>query len=201
MPILDWVILYASSKARLRYLKVTIHLALTCDQKIIGQIIEERECPSPFGLIGYADSNFAGDPEDRKSVMGYCFFIGGALVSWSSKKQRTSITEAEYIALGHASREGVWIRRFLNEIAPSDDLMTDVLINGDNESSLSLTKNSEAQNRTKHIDVQHHYIRELINEKEQIVAWVPSARMLADGFTKALTIDTFKRHRSLLGLN
>lgn len=76
----------------------------------------------------------------------------------------------------------------------------EVTLNGDNESSLLLTKNPEAQNRTKHIGVQH-YLRELINKKELIVAWVPSARMLADGFTKALTIDLFKRHRSLLGLD
>ena len=91
------------------------------------------------------------------------------------------------------------MRRFLNEMALGET--TEVVLNGDNESSLSSTKNPEAQNRTKHIDVQHHYLRELISEKEIIVAWVPSARMLADGFTKALTIDTFKRHRSLLGLN
>ncbi len=69
--------------------------------------------PPPYGLIGYTDSNFAGDPEDQKSVMKNCFFLNGAVVSWSSKKQRTvstSTTEAEYIALGHAAREAVWIR-------------------------------------------------------------------------------------------
>ena len=67
----------------------------------------------PYGLIGYADSNFAGDPEDQKSVMGNSFFLNGAVVSWSSKKQRTvstSTTESEYIALGHAAKEAVWIR-------------------------------------------------------------------------------------------
>lgn len=91
------------------------------------------------------------------------------------------------------------MRRFLNEMALGET--TEVVLNGDNESSLSSTKNPEVQNRKKHIDVQHHYLRELINAKELIVAWVRSARMLADGFTKALTIDAFKRHRSLLGLN
>lgn len=59
--------------------------------------------------------------------------------------------------------------------------------------NLLLAEDPEAQNRTKHIDVQH-YLRELINKKGLIVAWVPSARMLADGFTKALTIDVFNRH-------
>ena len=128
--------------------------------------------------------------------------MAGALVSWSSKKQRTvctSTTEAEYIALGHASREGVWVRRFLNEMELGET--TELILNGDNESTLSLTKDPEGQSRTKHIDVQHHYIREFIIEKELLVSWVPSARMLADGFTKVFTIDVFKRHRSLLGLD
>ena len=150
---------------------------------------EGLETPAPFELIGYADSNFAGGPEDRKSVMGYCFFMAGALLSWSSKKQGivpTPIIEAEYLALGHASREGVRICRFLNEMALGKGLATEMSINGDDElrrgevltteltingdeSSLSLTKNPEGQSRTKHIDVQHHYIRELINEGELIV--------------------------------
>ena len=122
--------------------------------------------PLPYGLVGYGDSNFAGDPEDRKSVMVHCFFLNGAVVSWCSKKQKTvstSTTEAEYIAIGHAAREGVWIKCFINEMA----LQTTGLIpNGDNEASISLTKNPESQNRTKHIDVQHYYIRELVNDKE-----------------------------------
>lgn len=63
-----------------------------------------------YGLVGYAYSNYAGDPEDRKSVMGYCFFFNGALATWSSKKQRTvsmSTTKAEYIALEHGARKAV----------------------------------------------------------------------------------------------
>ena len=64
----------------------------------------------PYGLIGYADSNFAGDPEDQKSIMENCFSLNGAVDLWSSKKQQTvstSTKEAEYIALGHAAREAV----------------------------------------------------------------------------------------------
>ena len=104
--------------------------------------------PPLYGLIGYADSNFAGDPEDRKSVMENCFFLNGAVVSWSSKKQRivsTSTTEAEYIALGHAAREAVWIRRFINEMTL--DIVPEITLNGDNEMSITLTKNAESQHR------------------------------------------------------
>lgn len=186
-----------AAKRVVRYLKGTIHLELVYGQRPDGS---SPTVPAPYGLIGYGDSNFAGDPEDRKSVMGYCFFLNGGVVSWSSKKQRTvstSTTEAEYIAIGHAAREGIWIKRFINELQLE---ITGLSLKGDNEASLNLTKNPESQHRTKHIDVQHHYVRELVNDKELKIEWVPSAMMLADGMTKALTIDLFKKHRALLGL-
>lgn len=158
--------------------------------------------PPPYGLTDYADSNFAGDAEDRKSVMGYCFFLNGAVVSWSSKKQRTvstSTTEVEYIALGHAAREAVWIRQFINKMEL--ETVEGLTLHGNNEISIALTKNAESQHRTKHIDVQHHYIRELVNEGELTIKWVPSAEMLADGMTKALPTETFRKHRAMLGMS
>lgn len=79
----------------------------------------------------------------------------------------TSITKAEYIALGHAAREAVWIRKFINEI--EIEVVEDLTLFGDNEISIALTKNAESQHQTKHIDVQHHYIRGLVNEGELIV--------------------------------
>ena len=182
-----------AAKRVVRYLKGTMQMGL-----MFGRTPTN---PPPYGLTGYADSNFAGDPADRKSVMGYCFFLNGAVVSWSSKKQRTastSTTEAEYIALGHAAREAVWIRRFINEM--NLDMVEDLTLYGDNEMSINLTKNAESQHRMKHIDVQHHYVRELVNEGELTVKWIPSSEMLADGMTNALSTETFRKHRALLGM-
>ena len=71
---------------------------------------------------------------------------------------------------------------------------------GDNEMSIALTKNIESQHRTKHINVQYHYIRELVNEGELTVKWIPGSEMLADGMTKALPTETFRKHRALLGM-
>lgn len=100
-----------AAKRVVRCLKGSMHLGLICNQSVIGQENNEGfHSLQPFGLIGYADSNFAGDPKDCKSVMRYCFFMAGVLLIWSSKKQRTvssSTIEAEYIALGYALREGV----------------------------------------------------------------------------------------------
>ena len=100
-----------AAKRAVRYLKGTMEMGLIFSRESTNR--QPRD-PPPYGLEGYADSNFAGDPEDRKSLMGYCFFLNGAVVSWSSKKQRTastSTTKAEYIALGHAAREAVWIKK------------------------------------------------------------------------------------------
>ena len=187
-----------ATKRVVRYLKGTIEMGL-----IFGRESAERwpRDPSPYGLVGYANSNFARDPKDRKSVMGYCFFLNGAVVSWSSKKQRTvstSTTKAKYIALGHAAKEAVWIRRFINKMKL--EAVEDVTLYGNNEISIALTKNAESQHRTKHIDVQYHYIRELVNKRELTIEWIPESKMLADGMTKALPTETFRKHRALLGM-
>lgn len=89
-----------AAKRVVRYLKGKIQLELVYGQRPDGCSPID---PAPYGLVRYGDSNFAGDSEDRKSIMGYCFFLNGAVVSWSSKKQKTvstSTTEVEYIAIG-----------------------------------------------------------------------------------------------------
>ncbi len=186
------------AKRVVRYLKGTMQLSLVYGRMSDGK---SPTLPPPYGLIGYADSNFAGDPEDQKSVMGNCFFLNGAVVLWSSKKQQrvsTSTTEAEYITLGHAAREAVWVRPFINKMTL--DIVPEITLNSVNEMSITLTKNAESQHRTKQIDVQHHYIRELIDEEEPTIAWVSSSEMLADGMTKTLPTETFRRHQAQLRL-
>ena len=135
--------------------------------------------------------------------MGYCYFLNGAVVSWCSKKQQTvstSTTEAEHIAFGHVSREAIWLRRFLNKLQILAQPIASVTFYGNNETNITLTKNAESQHWTKHTNVQHHYIRELVDEGELKVKWIFSTNMLTDGSTKALSTDTFRRHRSDLGM-
>lgn len=100
----------------------------------------------PIGLIGYANSNFAGDPKDRKSVIENCFFLNGAVVLWSSKKQQTVLTlttKAEYIVFGHAEKKTVWIRQFINKIML--DIVPTIMLNSNNKISITLTKNTKSQ--------------------------------------------------------
>lgn len=75
-----------------------------------------------------------------------------------------------------------------------------LLIRGDNESSIKLVKNAEFHTHTKHIDVQHHYIRELVSKGELTIEWIMTKEMLGNGFTKALPRETFESHRTKLGL-
>ena len=85
-------------------------------------------------------------------------------VTWCSKQYRTvsiSTSEAEYVAMSHRAKESVWIQRLLNELLPEQAIRKIEML-GDNETSLTLTRDSESQNRTKYIDVMHHHIRQLI---------------------------------------
>lgn len=184
-----------AAKQVLRYLKKTMHLGITYRAG-------EDKIPL-YGLEEYADNNYAGDPEDCKSVMEYCFFVNRAVIFWCSKKQQTvptSIIKAKYIALGHAARESVWIKCFFNKLKIADPINACTLYK-DNKASIILTKNVKSQSQTKHIDVQHYYIKELVTNGELVVKWICSTNMLANGFTKTLTVYNFRHYQSLLELS
>lgn len=103
--------------------------------------------PKPYGLMEYADSNYANNLKDKKLVMSYCFFINRAVVSWCSKKQQMvsiSNIKAKYIVLGHEAKENIWIRRFLNELKITKAIGAYTLC-GDNKTSIILIKNVESQ--------------------------------------------------------
>ncbi len=116
------------------------------------------------GLIGYSDSNYAGHTKSRQSTIGYVYCLNGAVVSWSSKRAKTvavSSTEAEYIALSNAPKQAIWMEKFINDLQALDRIDTLPMLS-DNTSSIKMTKNDEFHGRTKHIDIQHHFIRELV---------------------------------------
>ena len=119
-------------------------------------------------MVEYVDSSYAGDLEDRKSITGYCFFFGGAIVTWYSKQQRIvliSISKVKYVAMNQEAKEEVWIRQLLNELLP-ESIVRKIKILGDNEMSLTLTKDSKSQNCTKHINVIHYHIQELVENRK-----------------------------------
>lgn len=100
----------------------------------------------------------------------------------------------------YAAWRSVWIKQFLNELKIADFI--DVyMLHKVHKINMILTKNVECQSRTKHIDVQHHYIRKLVAAGKHVIKWVCSANILINGFTKTLIVDNFWRYQSLLGLS
>ncbi len=115
-------------------------------------------------LNGYSDADWGGDSETRRSTSGYVFQIQGNTVSWSSKRQSSvsrSTTEAEYIALSNACQEGVWLRRLLSDIKLKQ--VDPTTIYEDNQGAIQLSRNPKFHNRTKHIDISFHLIREQVS--------------------------------------
>ena len=164
----------------LRYLKGTRELGTMYSGQNVGQL-----------LMGYVDSDYAGDRTDRKSTYGSVFMLCGGPVAWTSKKQAsvsTSTTEAEYVALCQGSKEAVWLRKLLQETGFPQFLGESLGIQmySDNQSCIALAENPENHSRSKHIDVQYHYSRQLVEQGVIKLDYCLTKDMLADVLTKPL---------------
>ena len=150
-------------------------------------------------LSGYADSNWAGDIDNRRSTTGYVFLIAGGPVSWTSKTQPTvalSTTEAEYMAAAAAAQEAIWIRTILNELGFKQHRPT--IIFEDNQGCIKLTENGVSHGRTKHIDIRHHYVREQVARNSIKFKYLQTDKMVADMLTKPLSPPAFIKLRAKL---
>ena len=145
-------------------------------------------------LVGYSDADWASDIESRKSQSGYVFFLNGGPISWASNKQTTvalSSVESEYIALSAATQELVYLRQLLEDMGYPQSKPTTIY--EDNQGTIQLAENHGTYSkRTKHIDIRHHYIRDVINRGWLVVEYIPTERQLADTFTKALVLSKFR---------
>jgi len=124
--------------------------------------------------------------------------FANAAVSWESRKQRTvalSTTEADYMAISDAAKESVNLKLFLKETLGTQDV---VAIFNDNQGAGDLTRIPVFHNRTKHVDIRHHFIRELVENNEVIVEYIPTEKMRADVLTKGLS--TSKHNECIIGL-
>ena len=177
-----------AAKRVLRYLKATKNYSLTFK-------------PTDNQLIGYTDSDWAGDTEDRKSTTGYVFTLGqsSAPISWKTQKQQTvalSSCEAEYMALAEAVKEMIYLRSFCSSLGIEQS--NDNTIFSNNQGTLSLAKGDPVKhNRTKHIDIRYHFLREQSNIKYQ---YIPSCDNPADCMTKALAKPQFTSVVTRLGI-
>lgn len=180
---------YSGVKRILRYLQGTKHIGL------------HIRPASSLKLVAYTDADWATDLDDRKSVGGMCTYLGNTLLSWASRIQRVfsrSSTESEYRALADSAAEVRWITSLLTELGLK--LSQPAMIWCDNLSAKALAANPVQHARSKHIEIDVHFVRDMILSNEVDVHYVPSSLQVADCFTKALSQSQFEKNRSKLGL-
>ena len=179
-----------AAKQILKYIKGTVNRG-----------IMYRNSGSVLELVGYCDSDYAGGRKTRRSTSGFVFKFCNGPVSWCTQRERTvslSSTEAEYISATTATREAVWLRQLLHDIGSPCASAT--VLHIDNQSAIQLVKNPVFHGRTKHIEIQYHFIREKYENKNIDVVYIPSELQLADVFTKALARDAHQRLCAKIGL-
>ncbi|RAN69375.1 hypothetical protein B5P42_31195 [Bacillus sp. SRB_331] len=177
--------------------RVLRYLAGTCS---FG-ITYHRQEQGSSDLFGYSDSDWAGDPDTRRSTSGFAFMLAGGPVSWKSKLQSSvslSSVEAEYIALCSAAREAYWLRQLLQEIGFACPQPTVVF--EDNRGCVAISKNNRTDARTKHIDVKYHYTRKLVEDRIIDVKPISTKEMVADVMTKSLDTLKFGWCRNKMGI-
>ncbi|GJZ23673.1 retrotransposon protein, putative, ty1-copia subclass [Tanacetum coccineum] len=137
-------------------------------------------------VTGFVDSDYAKDPDKGRSITGYAFLVQGCVVSWKATLQHVvalSTTEAEYMALTEAVKEAIWLRGLLEELGVE---LNTVAVNCDNQGAIHLSRNHVFHERTKHINVRYHFIREVLEAKTVKVLKVGTEHNAADALTKVV---------------
>jgi hypothetical protein len=153
-------------------------------------------------LKGFVDADYAGCVDTSRSTTGWIFLLGGTAVSWCSKRQAAvtlSTCEAEYMAVGSATKEAMFLKKFLEELGYYNDEFG-VKLHCDSQSAINLMKNPTLHQSTKHIKVQEHFIRERIAFGDIRVVFVPTKDQKADFLTKPLSREKIEFCRKECGV-
>ncbi|KAG0563116.1 hypothetical protein M758_8G005100 [Ceratodon purpureus] len=177
--------------------------AVKCIMRYLQGTLEFKLCLGGINieLRGYCDADWAGDANERRSTTWYDFFVGDGAILWNCKRQPTialSTTEAEYMATSQSTEEAIWLRKLFCDVGCVQVDATTIMC--DNQGCIALAKNPTHHSRTKHIDVQHHFIREKLESSEISLRYCPTEDMVADVLTKALAKERHHRLAKAMGL-
>jgi histone deacetylase 1/2 len=180
---------FSAVKRILRYINGTLNLGL-------------KFRPSNSMVVSaFSDADWAGCVDDRRSTGGFAVFLGPNLISWSARKQPTvsrSSTEAEYKALANATAELMWIQQLLSELRIPHQSVGRLWC--DNIGARYLSANPVFHARTKHIEIDFHFVRERVAQKLLDIRYIHTDDQLADGFTKPISVSRMKSFRLNLNL-
>jgi hypothetical protein len=179
-------------KRILRYLKGTRDYGL--------EIRPDRETNIEAAV--YCDADWAGDKANRKSTTGSILKVVGCPIAWASKQQSVvalSTMEAEYIAASVGTQDCLWISQLLTEVGLIEQ-NTSTIFHCDNQSAIASMKHHVTRTRSKHIDIKYHFIRDCVQNGKVNVQYCPTGQMPADALTKALSADSLRKARKLVGV-
>ena len=182
-------------KRVLRYLKGSIDFQLTYGAESSGS------SGSMLAVLGHCDSDWGGSIDDRRSVSGTVFTIAGGAVTWQAQRQKSvalSTVEAEYMAACQAAKDAVWLRAFLVGLGLNASAPTS--IHCDSQGAIALAKNPEHHQRSKHIDMRYHFVREQVTGGVITLDYTSTSDMVADQLTKPLSRDMHNRCIRGMGL-
>ena len=180
---------WAAVKRILRYIKQCTQLGLNIHRSMSTLV------------SAFSDADWAGNVDDRKSTGDFAVFIGSNLVSWSARKQATvsrSSTESEYKAMANATAELMWVQTLLRELGVKSPQAAKLWC--DNLGAKYLSANPVFHARTKHIEVDFHFVRERVSQRLLEIEFIPSGDQIADGFTKALSVRLLENFKTNLNL-
>eukprot|EP00253_Pinus_taeda_P021795 PITA_21795 len=190
---------YASAVGSLMY-------AMVCTRPDISHVVGvvSRYMKNPrkehWMAVKQILSYLKGDRDNRRRTTGYVFTVGGTAVSWVSKIQSVvalSTTEAEYVAATEASKEMIWLQRFMGELGKEHDMGT---LYNDSQSVIHLEKNSAFHSRTKHIQLKYHFIRSVLEDGELKLEKIHTSQNHVDMLTKFVTREKLRICSVSIGL-
>jgi hypothetical protein len=197
---------WGAVKRLLRYIKGSLNQAVVFPKGGGLRLTVFSEAPPKVkdgepGLTAFSDADMAGDVDGRRSTSGVLIFLGAAPIVWQSLKQKMvalSTCEAEYVAAATAACQVVWLRRLLSELTGVEARPPALKV--DNKPAIALAKNPVLHDRSKHIDIKFHFLRDCVDGGHLVIEFVETGRQLADILTKSLGRLRFLELRGMISM-